>query len=180
MTHIIRPLATITLVVFVFLSVGHTQSAVKKDLPNFYKVNEKLYRGGQPTEAGIDELKGMGIKTIINLRDNDDNERKEEALAKAAGIRFVNVPLSNWFSPHNEDIKAVLAEIDRTDGQPVFIHCKRGADRTGTAIAVYRITHDGWTDKQANAEAKQFGFGWWQVWMKHYINDYYDDHIKTH
>lgn len=157
---------------------GHANA--QKDLPNLYKVNENLYRGGQPTEAGINELKRMGIKTVINLRDNDDRERQEEVWAKAAGLRFVNVPLSNWFSPHNKDIKAVLSEIDRADGQPVFIHCKRGADRTGTAIAVYRMTHDGWNAKQANEEAKKFGFGWWQVWMKHYINDYYDDFVKTH
>lgn len=160
-----------------FLTVGHANAA--KDLPNLYKVNDHLYRGGQPTEAGIQELKRMGVKTIINLRDADDRERKEEGWAKAAGIHFINVPESNWFKPKNENIDAIIKLIDTSENQPVFVHCKRGSDRTGTVIAVYRITHDGWTDKQANEEAKKFGFGWWQVWMKDFINDYYRDYKKT-
>ena len=181
MTNIFRHSLILTVTLFFTWSITDAQTATNsKDLPNLYKVNENLYRGGQPTEAGITELKKLGVKTVIDLRDNDDRARKEETWAKAAGLRFVNIPLSNWFSPHNKDIKSILGEIDRKEDSPVYVHCKRGSDRTGTVIAVYRITHDNWTGKQANAEAKQFGFGWWQVWMKHYINDYYDDFVKTH
>ena len=181
MTNIFRYALAVAFALVLTSSIMDAQTASKsKDLPNLYKVNENLYRGGQLTAAGIKELQKMGIKTVIDLRDNDDRALKEEAWAKAAGLRFVNIPLSNWFSPHNEDIKTILAEIDRKGDSPVYVHCKRGSDRTGTVVAVYRITHNGWTAKQANAEAKQFGFGWWQVWMKHYINDYYDDYTKTH
>ncbi|MEO6050406.1 MAG: tyrosine-protein phosphatase [Pyrinomonadaceae bacterium] len=177
MTNIFRRSLIVTVAILFICGVTNPQTASSsKDLPNLFKVNEKLYRGGQPTEAGFKELRRMGIKTVIDLRDNDDRSRKEEALAKAAGLRFINIPLSNWFSPHNEDIKSILSEIDRRGDSPVYVHCKRGSDRTGTVIAVYRITHDGWTDKRTNEEAKKFGFGWWQVWMKHYINDY----VKTH
>jgi protein tyrosine phosphatase (PTP) superfamily phosphohydrolase (DUF442 family) len=35
----------------------------KEDLPNFYKIHEHLYRGGQPTEDGIKQLAKLGIKT---------------------------------------------------------------------------------------------------------------------
>jgi tyrosine-protein phosphatase SIW14 len=151
-----------------------------KDVPNLYKVNSNLYRGGQPTEAGLRQLKKLGIKTIIDLRDDDGRAKREENSAKAAGLRFINIPLSNIFGPKDEKILAILNEIARSENYPVFIHCKRGADRTGTVIAVYRISHDGWTGEKANAEAKKFGFGWWQFWMKDYINDYYRDFkIKT-
>ncbi len=181
MTNIFKHSLILVVALLFTWSITDAQTvASSKDLPNFYKVNENLYRGGQPTEAGINELKKIGVKTVIDLRDNDDRARKEESWAKAAGLRFVNIPLSNWFSPHNEDIKNILSEIDRKGDTPVYIHCKRGSDRTGTVVAVYRITHDNWTDKQANTEAKKFGFGWWQIWMKHYINDYYDDYTQTH
>jgi protein tyrosine/serine phosphatase len=176
-----RRFSILTLSLFLLWSAGHAQTvSASKDLPNLYKVNDKLFRGGQPTEAGIKQLKRLGIKTVIDLRNNDDRARKEEGWAKAAGLRFINIPLNNWFSPHNEDIKSILSQIDSKEDQPVFVHCKRGSDRTGTVVAVYRITHDGWDADRANEEAKQFGFGWWEVWMKHYINDYYDDYKKTH
>ncbi len=154
---------------------AHGQKTAKnKDLPNFYKVNANLYRGGQPKENGVRQLSQMGVKTIINLRGDDDLAKKEEKWATDAGMRFINVSLSNWFEPKDTDIEKIVALINQTENQPVFIHCKRGSDRTGTVIAVYRMTHDGWTAKQANEEAKKFGFGWWQFWMKDYINDYYE------
>ena len=147
----------------------------KKDLPNFAKVNELIYRGGQPDERGFAELSKIGVKTVINLRGNDDKAKREDIWATKNGMKFINVSLGNWLKPKDEDIeKSRRGFSNQTENQPVFIHCKRGSDRTGTVIAVYRMTHDRWTAKQAINEAKSFGFGWWQVWMKDYINDYYD------
>ena len=45
-------------------------------------------------------------------------------------------------------------------------------------IAVYRMTHDGWTAKQAGDEAEKFGIGWWQFQMRDFINDYYRNHVQ--
>lgn len=166
---------------FVFcvsVSVNAQYATSSKDLPNLYKINDNLYRGGQPTEAGIRKLMAMGVKTVIDLRNDDDRARREETWVKSAGLRFVNIPLSNIRGPKDEKIEAILAQIERSENQPVFIHCKRGADRTGTAIATYRISHDRWTADRANTEAKKFGFGWWQFFMKDYINDYYREHGK--
>lgn len=181
MTYILRRSSILSLVVLIFCFATQAQiGANSKDLPNLFKVNENLYRGGQPTEAGIDQLKRLGVKTVIDLRDNDERARKEEAWARAAGLRFINIPLSNWFSPDDKDIESIIDQIERQDNQPVYVHCKRGADRTGTVIAIYRITHDGWAGEQAKTEAKRFGFGWWQFWMKNYIGDYYRDYERTH
>lgn len=160
------------------LSAFGQSTSSPKNLPNLFKVNETLYRGGQPTEAGIKQLAVMGIKTVIDLRDNDGRAKREESWAKAAGLNFINVPLSNIFGPKDAKIDDILKQIDLADNQPVFVHCKRGSDRTGTVIAVYRISHDSWTGDQATAEAKKFGLGWWQFWMKDYIEDYYRDHIS--
>ncbi len=151
---------------------------VGRDVPNFYKVNENLYRGGQPNEAGFAELKRLGIKTVIDLRDNDDKASKESALVEKAGMRFINLPLDNWARPGIADIEKILAAVNSAANQPVFIHCKRGSDRTGTVIAVYRMTHDGWDAKRAGDEAEKFGIGWWQFAMRDFINDYYRDRVE--
>lgn len=167
------------LLVVVLANFANAQKAVEnKDLPNFSQVSANLYRGAQPTEAGVKQLAAMGVKTIINLRGADERARTEETWAKNAGMKFINVSLRNWFEPKTEDIERVIEEIDAPENQPVFVHCKRGADRTGTVVAVYRISHDNWTAKQANDEAKKFDFGWWQFWMKDFINDYYRDFKK--
>jgi tyrosine-protein phosphatase SIW14 len=162
----------ILIIAFTFAGITGAQT---KALPNLYKVNANLYRGGQPTEAGIAELKQMGIKTIIDLRGDDDRANKEDAWAQAAGLKFINVPMNNWLEPKDRQMDKALAAIDDPANQPVFVHCKRGADRTGTVIAVYRISHEGWNAKRANDEAEKFGFGWWQFWMRDYIEDYFRD-----
>jgi len=145
----------------------------QKDLPNFHRVNDQLYRGAQPTEAGLKRLVQQGVKTVLNLRDDDDHARVEGTAVIAAGLHYFNLPLSNFSKPNDEQIAQVLSIINAPENQPVFVHCKRGADRTGTIIAIYRIEHDGWTGDQAKQEAEHFGLGFWQVRMKDYISDYY-------
>jgi protein tyrosine/serine phosphatase len=155
---------------------GVAQNApISSALRNFHQVNANLYRGGQPKDDEFTELKKLGISTVIDLRDNDDNALKEKAKVEKAGMRFLNYPLGNWSRPDIKDIENILAEINSAANQPVFVHCKRGSDRTGTVIAVYRIAHDGWDAKRASDEAKTFGIGWWEFGMKDFINDYYRD-----
>ena len=43
-------------------------------LLNLHQVADNLYRGAQPTEVGFLELKAMGIKTVINLRNFHDGD----------------------------------------------------------------------------------------------------------
>ena len=162
-----------------FVSTADWQSlGDTKNLPNLHKVNDKLFRGGQPKKAGFAQLKQMGVATVIDLRDDDQNALKEKRLVEVAGMKFINIPLGNWSRPKPTDIDNIIAEIVAANNQPVFVHCKRGKDRTGTVIAVYRMTQDGWDSKRAGDEAKAFGIGLWQFGMRDFINDYYRDHIQ--
>lgn len=151
-----------------------------KHLPNFHRISENLYRGGQPTAEGIRQLAELGIKTIVCFRNAREKILREKEIAEASGLRFINLHLSNWFSAKDEEIEKILETILNPEHQPVFIHCKRGADRTGTVAAVYRMRFDGWTATQANHEAKKHGIGWWQVWMKDYIKAYYKRMQELH
>lgn len=165
------------LLVYVVAVCAHSvlcqNDAKQKDLPNFYRVSDGLYRGGQPTEAGLKQLVQLRIKTVVNLRDDDERARVEEAATVAAGLRYFNLPLSNFHQPNNQEVAQILSIINAPENQPVFVHCKRGSDRTGTVVAIYRIERDGWTGEQAKQEAEHFGLGFWQIRMKDYISDYY-------
>ena len=160
-------------------SAVFAQEQIKiEELPRLSQVNPNLYRGGQPKEGGINRLKQMGIKTVINLRDSNDELEAEEGEAKALGLKYFNIPLPNFDRPDDKTVSQILALITSADNQPVFVHCKRGSDRTGTIIALYRIDHDGWTSDQAKDEAKKHGMGFWQYKMKDYIHDYYTRRIR--
>ena len=76
------------------------------------------------------------------------------------------------------DVERVLTIIDAPENQPVFVHCRRGADRTGTIIACYRITHDGWNADQAKKEARRYGLSRLQGGMMNYIEKFYRSHVR--
>jgi protein-tyrosine phosphatase len=48
----------------------------------------------------------------------------------------------------------------------VFVHCKRGADRTGAFIGLYRVVRQGWNVEQAYEEARAIGMRWWYPAVK--------------
>lgn len=144
-----------------------------EELPNFHQVNEGLYRGAQPKKDGIKRLAQLGVKTIVNLREDDAQAKREETEALAAGLRYFSVPLHRTGRPSDEQVERALAILNSAENQPVFVHCRLGADRTGTIIAIYRISHDGWTSERAKAEADHYGMHVWEGAMKDYIHDYY-------
>ena len=146
-----------------------------KELPNFHRVNDQLYRGAQPRLDGLERLSKLGIRTIINLRDDDQQALIEEQRARAAGFHYFNVPVAKFGRPDAAHIEKVLAIINSPEKQPVFVHCKHGADRTGVIVGAYRILYEGWTSERAKAEAKRFGMKIWQIAMKDYLHDLYRD-----
>ena len=150
-----------------------------KELPNFHKVSDKLYRGAQPLSGGVKKLAELGIKTIVNLRGDDERTREEQREAETAGLHYFNVAMPGLSAPSEQQVASVIAIIYSPENQPVFIHCKRGSDRTGTIAAVYRISHDAWTADRAIAEAKLYGMSWTEFGMRGYISDYYNRRVRT-
>jgi protein tyrosine/serine phosphatase len=161
-----------------FLSLSISGQPVDRDsLPNFHKVNENLYRGGEPKESGIAELKKLGIRTVINIGHGPDDAARERRWVESHGMKYVSLYLREWFKSKASDIDFIIKEVEAKENYPVFLHCERGRDRTGTIIAIYRMRNDGWGPKQAIDEARKYGMGWWQFPMKDVVNDYYRDRI---
>jgi tyrosine-protein phosphatase SIW14 len=137
---------------------------------NFYKVDDQVYRGAQPSAAGFASLAKLGVKTIIDLRElGEHSQTGEEAIVKALGMQYVSIPMRGMARPDNGDVSRVLGLLNDSASAPVFVHCKRGADRTGTIIACYRISHDSWEPKRALSEARGDGMSFFQRSMQHYV-----------
>jgi tyrosine-protein phosphatase SIW14 len=140
-------------------------------LPRFGRINDSLYRGAQPYAEGLQQLKKLGITTIIDLRGEDphkvDWERKQ---AEALGIRFIHLPVSGWSTPSDEQVAQFFSIFRSKANEKVFVHCRFGEDRTGVFIASYRIAFDHWSSDQALSEMLVFGFNrLWHPSMASYI-----------
>lgn len=138
-------------------------------LKDFIQVDANVYRGCQPADEGFTTLAKMGIKTVIDLRGGSIHMPREKKLVEAAGMRYVVERLSGLFPPRDEQIVKLLAVMQDPSAGPVFVHCRRGADRAGMLIACYRMVHDHWTNRQAFEEARTARFSPLEVLMRHYI-----------
>jgi tyrosine-protein phosphatase SIW14 len=87
-------------------------------------------------------------------------------------MKYVNVPLQGTNVPADADVAMALALLNDPAAGPIFVHCRRGADRTGTVIAAYRISHDKWSGEKALHEAQDLGMAWYAGGMKNYIRRY--------
>jgi protein tyrosine/serine phosphatase len=146
------------------------------DLPNFGKINDNYYRGAQPKATQYDELAGIGVKTIVDLR--EDSEAYAKGAAEAAGLRYINLPLDDKQYPPPDAADRFLKIVDNKVYWPVYVHCAGGRHRTGAMTAVYRISQDGWDLKRAYAEMKEYDFYTWDGHKpyKQFIEDYARNH----
>jgi tyrosine-protein phosphatase SIW14 len=148
-------------------------------IPNFHQVDVNIYRGAQPASQEFQSLAQFGIKTVLDLRDEQGHARAERKLVEAAGMRYISLPMNGLIAPTDQQISRALAVVEDIANGPVFVHCRRGADRTGTVIACYRIAHDQWRNEKALEEARTFGMSWIERGMRSYVLGYRTTTIVT-
>ena len=136
---------------------------------NFHTVDDRVLRGGQPTEKEFEELSKLSVKTVIDLRAGVD--RSEKTIVEKLGIRYIHEPMSAIAEPSSQQISKILQLLETEPG-PVYVHCLRGKDRTGTVIACYRIAHDKWGNQKALDEARSFGMSRLEWRMQQFIRQF--------
>lgn len=161
---------------------GRAANAVKLTAPaefpnihikNFGQMDEFFYRGAQPKPEDYKTLAALGIKTIIDLR--DDATTYEKSGAEAVGIRYVNIPMNDKRKPPEEQVNAFLAITKDAANRPFYVHCAGGRHRTGLAGAVYRFNEYGWDFDQVYEEMKNYDYysRWGHGAIKDYVEEYY-------
>jgi protein tyrosine/serine phosphatase len=135
---------------------AHHSSVSGITIDNFGKVNDNYFRGSQPNQEEFAQLKHLGVKTVIDLR--EDYKKSEETWVRDLGMNYVRIPLKTSVAATEEQWKHFLGLVNDSANQPVYVHCKGGRHRTGAMTAIYRITHDGWTADQAYQEMKDYDF----------------------
>jgi protein tyrosine/serine phosphatase len=165
------------LVVLALSAASFAQSAqpslLDVKIKNFGQMDERFYRGAQPKEQDYRSLAALGIKTVIDLR--DDAKAYEKPAVEALGMRYVNIPMSDKHYPREEQIEAFLKLANDPDTGAFYVHCAGGRHRTGVMGAVYRFTKYGWNYEQVYKEMKDYDFysRWGHGDMKKYVQDYW-------
>lgn len=123
----------------------------------------RIYRSGQLSRQLVKStLEANGIKAIVFMSEDKAGRpdvEAERAAAAEMGIERHNFPLGGdgvGNPVRYADAIEVLARCDRA-GRPVLVHCHTGAQRTGGAVALYRVLVQGRSGRDAYAELLRYG-----------------------
>ena len=141
-------------------------------IKNFGQMDDRFFRGAQPKEDQYKQLAALGIKTIIDLR--EDPEAYEKPNAEALGMKYVNIPMSDKDYPPAAKIDEFLKLVGDPGTGKFFVHCAGGRHRTGVMGAVYRFNNYNWNFEKVYAEMKKYDFytRWGHGEMKKFVEDY--------
>jgi protein tyrosine phosphatase (PTP) superfamily phosphohydrolase (DUF442 family) len=141
------------------------KTAAANGIDNFAQVDPGFYRGHVPSgQQGFDWLHSQGVGTEIDLREPSETPQTAQ-WAQNAGINHVSIAIPDCGTPTGDQINQLYSVLDSakqqqaqdpTGANGVFIHCKAGANRTGTMVALDRI-REGMSPDQAIAEAETRG-----------------------
>ena len=119
---------------------------------NLHEVSPgKFYRSAQMgRDALADVTREKGIKSIINLRGQNDAEwyRTETNFSSDVGVKHYDFALSASQEVTVEEMDRIVATLHDAP-KPILLHCKSGADRTGLVSALYLMTQEGAAPEKA-------------------------------
>lgn len=140
----------------VVLAQGVTKDVVP-GVRNFARLETTVACAGATGPEALSAIKKMGFVSVINLRlatEPGTEVEKEEAAAKAAGLRYFHVPFAGKPDPAAAD--QFLAAITTKGAEPAFIHCA-GGNRAATMWLIKRLAVDKWDAEKAVKEAEALG-----------------------
>lgn len=138
-----------------FTRVSETLEAV--EVPGIEKIHTVagVYLAGQPDEAGFEAAKTGGVRTVINLRHDDEIELEEKAFVEGLGMTYLHLPW-NGAEELTDEVFDRARELLKSAEKPVLLHCK-SANRVGAVWLPYRVLDGGLSLEAAATEAKSVG-----------------------
>ena len=175
-------LGAAVLAVVVGVPIAHYRTAYEQHKRLRVVADGRVYRSGQMTADGFrDACRRYGIKTVINLQDDETHTANDERdplipvspldkrtvhqseVLGEVGVRLVQLDGSalnaDGAGGRPKLVDQFLAVMDDEANYPVLLHCKAGLHRTGLMTAVYRMEYEGRSREESLEELKANGFG---------------------
>ena len=127
--------------------------------PNRHRLGPRAWRAAQPLPYQLRRAKKLGVKTVVNLRGNEDKPtaRTERAACERLGLAYVDYCLRSRDAPSRDELYG-LRDLFKRIEHPILLHCKSGADRAGLASALYlHIVENVPIEKAARQLSLRFG-----------------------
>jgi len=122
----------------------------------FHQVDGRAWAGGQPSEEDLALFCGVGVRTIIDLRQEVEHDvDAEEMASQRLGMVFVHIPV-RADAPEDRDADAFLAATSHAQAFPLLVHCASG-NRAAAFWMIRRLVVEGWTPAAAEGEARRIG-----------------------
>ena len=159
-SHFLRPFVAVAAGALTVAAVS-AQQVTKKDIAGistFAQLETTIACGGATKAEAVPELKRMGFKSVINLRQPSEAGAEVEAegeAVRAAGLIYVNLPF-NIQSPDPKLIENFIAAVTAPANQPAYVHCAAGG-RAAALWMIKRVKADGWDEARALEEANALG-----------------------
>ena len=160
---------------------------------NYRIIDSHIHAGGHPlnpsnsfsnTDAQVSSilnyLKSEKVYTVIDLENSRRIQERYQRLLDQAGIVRIHIPLNQTRVPNREEWERIKAAMK----EPVYIHCRWGADRTGMVIARYLVEEKGYNPAQAyqavipgGSHAGALG-GFKTGWINYYLKRFIYNGVK--
>lgn len=148
MKHILFAFACLFVLNITFSQTVQLDDSVKiiKEFDYIY-VSGDFYLAGQPTLEEFEYLQKEGVKTVINLRSESENEEfnneafNEAKLVKKLGMKYISIPVSGREDYNPETLEKFAKALKSYDGK-VLIHCRSAGRATYFTMAWLMKYHD--------------------------------------
>jgi hypothetical protein len=105
-------------------------------LPGWARVDDRVLRGGQPTDLDLMQLRdSFGVRAVVDVDGTDVDER---AVTEGLGLRLLVLDVGPSEAPAPQDVLAV-ARLARTAGGPVYLHDSTGHGPVVAVAAALRV-----------------------------------------
>ena len=136
---------------------------------NYLQVSDSIFRGARPDRTAMERFAAMKFKTVLNLEDDGGAIDEEKKNAAELGLEEVVLSMTGSANPDSATVRSALALLAEPANFPIFVHCKKGMDRTGAIIAMHRVFNEGWSAKDAHDEMLDRGFDTTLKLMESYV-----------